>query len=356
MATISITKGWADGDILLEADLDAIKTGVETFLNTTKINDDNIQTSGITASSKLIDGSISTAKLADSSITTAKINDLGVTAAKLAADSVTTVKILDANVTKAKLATLAKALAYANKSADYTVTTADEYLTGDTSSATITFTLPAVSTATGMELTVTKTSASNTLVLDGNASETINGSTTFTMRALYESVKLVCTGSSWIAVNQTIAATYQFDPVLVRAHKSGSTALPDSTQIVFICDSEDIDNKSAHNASTGVFTCPANAAGDYRLSACVLVDGSAGSWDTGTKLELSYQINSGSKIPLGASISQAFHAADMTANGSDIVTLAVGDTITFYVYQDSGLAQAIRTSTTYNKYSIQRVR
>jgi hypothetical protein len=55
VATLSITKQWANGEILLEADLDFIKSDVETFLNVTKINDDNIQTGGITGSTKLAD-------------------------------------------------------------------------------------------------------------------------------------------------------------------------------------------------------------------------------------------------------------------------------------------------------------
>lgn len=73
MATISITKSYLDGEILLEADLDNIKDDVETFLNVTGINDDNIQAAGITASSKLIDATITTAKLADDCVTAAKI-------------------------------------------------------------------------------------------------------------------------------------------------------------------------------------------------------------------------------------------------------------------------------------------
>jgi microcystin-dependent protein len=124
MAQIAITKDWADGEVLTEADLDNIKDDVETFLNTTKINDDNIQTSGITGSTKLVDSSVTAAKLdadsvttvkiLDAAVTTAKINDDAVTTAKIAAgaitateiasDAVTTAKILDANVTLAKLA------------------------------------------------------------------------------------------------------------------------------------------------------------------------------------------------------------------------------------------------------------
>ena len=104
MSTIDIRREYNDGDILLESDLDAIVDDIETFLNTTKINDDNIQTSGITASTKLVDASISTAKLANSAVTTAKINDDAVTTAKILDSNVTTAKIADSNVTNAKVA------------------------------------------------------------------------------------------------------------------------------------------------------------------------------------------------------------------------------------------------------------
>lgn len=105
MSTLSITRSYNDGEVLVEADLDNICDDVETFVNTTKISDDNIQDSGITGSTKLLNQSVTAAKLGSASVTTAKIDDLAVTAAKLAADSVTTAKILDANVTVAKLAT-----------------------------------------------------------------------------------------------------------------------------------------------------------------------------------------------------------------------------------------------------------
>lgn len=100
MATLSITKQWANGEVLLEADLDYIKSGIETFLNTTKINDDNIQAGGITGSTKLVDLSVTVGKLATDSVSTAKIID----------ENVTTAKIADLNVTYAKLAAAAIAL------------------------------------------------------------------------------------------------------------------------------------------------------------------------------------------------------------------------------------------------------
>lgn len=110
MATLTITKNYDDNTLLTEAQLDKFIDDPETLLNTTKINDDNIQTAGINGSLKIKDASISTAKIANLAVTTAKINTGAVTAAKLAdssgtdADrSVTSDHIKDLNVTTAKI-------------------------------------------------------------------------------------------------------------------------------------------------------------------------------------------------------------------------------------------------------------
>jgi len=39
--------------------------------------------------------------------------------------------------------------------------------------------------------------AANSVILDGNSSETINGATTATIDAQYTSLSLVCDGSNW---------------------------------------------------------------------------------------------------------------------------------------------------------------
>lgn len=114
MSTISITKTYDDGSLLSETDLDPFISGSQTFVNTTKLNDDNIANSGITASTKLKDGTVTTAKLAassvtesalaTSSVTSAKITDANITTAKITDSSVTTAKINDSAVTTGKLA------------------------------------------------------------------------------------------------------------------------------------------------------------------------------------------------------------------------------------------------------------
>lgn len=125
MSTLGINRTFADGDILYEADLDAIYGAIETLLNVTQLDADNFQsdsidgatqitsntvsTSVITSASmsetKFATSSVTTAKIADNAVTTAKILDSNVTTAKIADSGVTTAKIANSNVTTAKLAT-----------------------------------------------------------------------------------------------------------------------------------------------------------------------------------------------------------------------------------------------------------
>lgn len=119
-----MTKTYEDGTILFQSDLDNIVDDITSFLNTTKIDNSNIQDGGIDGSlklttasvvesklasaavttSKIADLNVTTAKIADNAITDAKIQSGGLLAASIASNAVTTAKILDANVTTAKLA------------------------------------------------------------------------------------------------------------------------------------------------------------------------------------------------------------------------------------------------------------
>lgn len=49
MPTYSTNKTYADGNVLTEQDLDNIKDSIETFLNVTKLDDDNLQDDGISS-------------------------------------------------------------------------------------------------------------------------------------------------------------------------------------------------------------------------------------------------------------------------------------------------------------------
>jgi hypothetical protein len=124
MPALTITKTYADLQVLTEADLDNIKDDVEAFLNVTKLDDDNIQDGGVTpvkltditdgtslerdAGTKILrikDSGVTTAKIADDAVTTQKLQVLAVTTAKIADEAVTTAKIDDQAVTMAKVGT-----------------------------------------------------------------------------------------------------------------------------------------------------------------------------------------------------------------------------------------------------------
>lgn len=75
MPTLTITKQYDDGTVLTETQLDTAFASVTTFVNTTKLDSDNIQDGGLDADT-----------LASSAVTTAKIAAGAVTLAKLAAE------------------------------------------------------------------------------------------------------------------------------------------------------------------------------------------------------------------------------------------------------------------------------
>lgn len=115
----------------------------------------------------------------------------------------------DADAATARTTLGASALRYAAaaKSANYTVVIGDIHgtLTVDSTGASRTITLLAAATAlSGFTITVVKADTSvNTVTIDGNASETIDGALTKVLRLPYQSATLVCDGSQWVTVAET---------------------------------------------------------------------------------------------------------------------------------------------------------
>ena len=86
-----------------------------------------------------------------------------------------------------------------NKTAAYTATLADDFITVDTSSGSVTVTLPAVATTTGHEYNIVKITAANTLTVDAAGAELINGATTITTTTQWATIRLVSNGTYWVA-------------------------------------------------------------------------------------------------------------------------------------------------------------
>jgi hypothetical protein len=93
-------------------------------------------------------------------------------------------------------------LEYDAKTADYTATEA-ESLIACTAAALRTITLPAAASSAGQSLTIRKTDATAFPVLiDGNASETIDGETGIYLTLQYESVTVQCDATGWHIISR----------------------------------------------------------------------------------------------------------------------------------------------------------
>lgn len=106
---------------------------------------------------------------------------------------------LNSSGTEIQMNQNAQPLAVTSKTTTYTATTSDQVILNDTSSAAYTLTLYTAVGNTGRELFIKKTdSSSNLLTIDGNASETIDGDTTFVLDSQYDEISIVSDGTNWI--------------------------------------------------------------------------------------------------------------------------------------------------------------
>lgn len=181
MPTLTVTKTYSDGNVLNESDLDAIKSSIETFVNTTKLDADNIQ-----------DSAISTVKINNSAVTSAKIAGGAVTSAKIGSNAVTEDKTANRLVSSVSGAT--------------TITDSDNVgtLLVTTGSTNRTITLPTASGNTKRRINIKKAdSGTGAVVIDGESSETIDGEVTLSLTSQYQTVTLESDGSNWSTITNT---------------------------------------------------------------------------------------------------------------------------------------------------------
>jgi hypothetical protein len=89
-------------------------------------------------------------------------------------------------------------LAIATITASATLTTSQTVILCDASSGAIVVTLPAASANTGRRYFIKKIdSSANTVTIDGNANETIDGELTSELISQYDAITIVSDGSNW---------------------------------------------------------------------------------------------------------------------------------------------------------------
>ena len=174
-----------------------------------------------------------------------------------------------------------------NKTGDFTATTGNDgtYFICDTSSGNITVTLPTIGSNEGLRMAFQKSSGSNSLILDPQSTDTVNGSTSnYTLSENSEVVLLVADDASpdnWVATiqSQTVAGD--------GLTKTGSTMAIDYTRDQAWTGSQRstpvVDNDGSFDMNAGNnFTC--TPSGNFALTFTNITSGQGG---------LVYLINTG---------------------------------------------------------------
>jgi hypothetical protein len=95
------------------------------------------------------------------------------------------------------------ATAFAAKTSNYTVTATDSVLSGDCTSGNLTFTRPAAASIAGRRYTFKRIDGSgNSVIVDGNSSETIDGAATKTLTTQWAAITIISNGTNWLIESQ----------------------------------------------------------------------------------------------------------------------------------------------------------
>lgn len=122
------------------------------------------------------------------------------------------------------------AVPYAAKTGAYTTTASDHTINCDTTSAGFTVSLLTAVGNTGLRQTIKKIVAANTLTIDPNGSQTIDGATTVALTAQYDSITVQSDGANWIKVAAVSAAGGDGSVDLVWRNIATGARCPGSTQ------------------------------------------------------------------------------------------------------------------------------
>ena len=97
-----------------------------------------------------------------------------------------------------------------NKTANYTATSSDGTLSVDATSAGVTITLPTAVGISGKMYVIKKIdSSANSVTVATTSTQTIDGSTTYTMGYRWQSITVQSDGSNWLIIGERIVATWQ---------------------------------------------------------------------------------------------------------------------------------------------------
>lgn len=201
-----------------------------------------------------------------------------------------------------------------SKTTTYTGTGDETVILADSSGGAFTITLPAAASFTGKHYYIKKTSSdTNAVTIDGNSSETIDGSLTKLIYEQYEGIKIVSDGSNWHILSRENYA------VACRAYLDGGTTVTSATAFIF--SSETYDVKGIYNTSNGRIT--ATEAGYYSIAALITYASSA--WTAGDTNALQIHKNGSLYAYMAADDIQASGTFVKQIQGKFEIQLAASD-------------------------------
>lgn len=124
----------------------------------------------------------------------------------------------------------------ANKTASYTAAITDQLAVLDSTSGALTVTLPAAASSTNATLWFLVKANTNTITIDGNAAETIDGAATLVLKNKYQWTMLWCDGSGWWSLNfgfQQLRTSFRTETATYTATIFDEVILADATVAAF---------------------------------------------------------------------------------------------------------------------------
>jgi hypothetical protein len=228
------------------------------------------------------------------------------------------------------------------KTTTYTATTSDNTILVSTASS-WTLTLYTAVGNSGRRLFIKKTSSdTNTLTIDGNGSETIDGATTQIMRAQYDYFLLESDGSNWHVVDYR-------QNIGMRATSGSTTGITGTAATITYATSYD----TYGGWSTNQYTVPVT--GKYRVTCRVEL--ASNTWGTGA---VGCDLYVGGAF--GFAIAYFQQATGSTASlvapwafGSREVNLTSGDVLTFRLFQTQTASVNMSGASNYNWIDIRYI-
>ena len=204
------------------------------------------------------------------------------------------------------------------------------------SAADATVTLPTASSASERIYNIKKihSSASYKVIIDGDGSETIDGSTTYNLYLQYESVKIQSDGSNWHILEKNLT------PFLAKITRDAAQTISHDTITVVSYDNAVFDNGSISDTSSN-YRVTIKRAGKYEITV----------YNSLTNYEQKY-LASGAKLN-GSTVQKYHFDYSSSSVGRPMSTLNItldlssGDYIEGLVYHNSGVTKSTNTSLHY---------